>query len=86
YDGFYNKSSGKLRVDGHINNRLSIFGLAAVKSIKDSYGLNEDNTTFTRYSTWSPYGDWDGKWEAMIGGAYVVNPKVTFNAQAGYTA
>lgn len=86
YDGYYKKSSGKLRVDGHINNRLSIFGLAAVKSIKDSYGLNEDNTTFTRYSTWSPYGDWDGKWEAMIGGAYVVNPKVTFNAQAGYTA
>ena len=89
YDGFYNKSSGKLRIDGNINNRFSVFGLAAVKSIKDSFGLNYaegKKSTFTRYSNWSPYGDWDGKWEAMIGGAYVVNPNVTFNAQAGYTA
>ena len=88
YDGFYNKSSGKLRIDGNINNRFSVFGLAAVKSIKDSFGLNYaegKKSTFTRYSNWSPYGDWDGKWEAMIGGAYVVNPNVTFNAQAGYT-
>ncbi len=86
YDSYFKKSSAKIRIDRNINNRLNVFGLAAVKTIKDTFSYDDATMgKFSRYSNWSPYGDWDGKWEAMIGGAYVVNPNVTFNAQAGYT-
>lgn len=95
YDGTYRKASIKLRADHNINKRFNIFGLVAFKAIDDMYipvkvaKVNNQTTVndfaFLRYSQLSPYGDWGGKWEAVAGASYILNPKTTFNAQLGCT-
>lgn len=44
------------------------------------------DTHFLRNSTRSIYSDWNGKWEALVGGTYKLTPNAAFNAQLGYDA
>lgn len=84
YDANFKTSSAKIRLDKNINSQFNVFALAAVKSFKDPYKkINDDS--FERLNALSPYGDWDGKWEAIAGATYTINPKLAFNTQLGYT-
>lgn len=100
YDGYYESLSGRLRVDGKINDRMTLWAMASVKNLKDHLIVptvkdangNESvdplfNTVyFLRNSVRSPYADWDGRWQGLVGGTYKITPKADFNAQLGFTS
>lgn len=86
YDGNFKKASAKLRIEKNINNKFNVFALGAYKSVKDDLTIVPSNAkAFHRESALSPYGDWDGKWEAIAGASYILTPNLAFNTQLGYT-
>lgn len=91
HDGNYKENSYKLRLDTNVSNRMHLFALAAYKNIKsiNNLGFPDEHNFYTilikNLNALSPYGDWDGKWKAMIGGSYLMRPDLIFNTQLGYT-
>ncbi|MDN5249445.1 MAG: porin [Alphaproteobacteria bacterium] len=103
YDGYYESLSGRLRVDGKINDRMTLWAMASVKNLKDAHILDtrskdaagnpvtsEENLLgdkyFLRNSVRSPYADWDGRWQGLVGATYKMTPKADINGQLGFTS
>lgn len=87
YDGQHKSKSARVRVDGKINDKLSLFALGSIKTLDDDYKrvTIDGKDKFYRNNDISLYSNWDGKWELIAGGSYSITPALSFNAQAGVT-
>lgn len=95
YDSTYKQAAAKVRADFNLNSSLNLWAMGAVKTGRDYYKTvrsihaipsdREEILETTRVQRVVPslYGDWEGFWEVLGGGAYKVLPEMQLNAQVG---
>lgn len=71
YDANYEEGAIKARLDGKINEQLSLFVMAG-------YGTADEDS-------FNYYKPWKGDWAVWAGGSYRINTKLKFNLQASYS-
>ena len=71
YDSNYEEGAIKARLDGTINEQLSLFVMAG-------YGTGDEDS-------FNYYKPWKGDWAVWGGGSYRINKRLKFNLQASYS-
>lgn len=97
YDSYYEKWSGKARLNVNVNDQLSLWVMGGYKSADDYYNIDlsfgQNGSTVLngggrRYGVYrlinSIYGDWGGHWAVWGGSTYKLNDKTRFNSQLSY--